>query len=312
MELSEISNFKLSVVVPCYNEEGNLEKLYSELNIHLSRFNFEVILVNDGSSDKTADLILDLAKRDTRVKYINFSRNFGHQNALRAGIQHASGDCIVSMDGDLQHPPSLIPKLIDLWLDGYDVVYTRRQDPKELSAFKRFTAKMFYNIINSMADVNIEPNTADFRLIDRKVADVFNTFDENPIFIRGIVPWLGFKQIAVDYVAQSRFAGTTKYTFKKMVRFAIAGITSFSVKPLQLATTLGLLVSAFAFLYILYVLYIYFFKQIAISGWSSMLISILLLGGIQLLVLGIMGEYLGKMYMAGKRRPNYIIRSKNI
>ena len=306
------NNFKLSVVVPIFNEEPNILELNGRLTKALATIeNYEVIFVDDGSKDKTLSLIKKLSAENEKIKYLSFSRNFGHQNALRAGLAYASGDCVVSMDGDLQHPPELIPKLVEKWQEGFKIVYTVRQDSQKLSFFKKGTAKLFYSIMAKLSDVNIPRGAADFRLLDRQIVEIILKIEENTFFLRGLVAWLGFDQFAIEYAPEERFAGKTKYSLKKMISFAITGITSFSVKPLRLATVVGFVIAFLAFLYAIYALYVKIFTDSALSGWTSVLVSVLFLSGIQLITFGIMGEYIGKLFMQAKGRPNYIIKENN-
>ncbi|MFZ2226217.1 MAG: glycosyltransferase family 2 protein [Candidatus Moraniibacteriota bacterium] len=306
------NNFKLSVVVPIFNEEPNILELNGRLTKALATIeNYEVIFVDDGSKDKTLSLIKKLSVENEKIKYLSFSRNFGHQNALRAGLAYASGDCVVSMDGDLQHPPELIPKLVEKWQEGFKIVYTVRQDSQKLSFFKKGTAKLFYALMAKLSDVNIPRGAADFRLLDRQIVEIILKIEENTFFLRGLVAWLGFDQFAIEYAPEERFAGKTKYSLKKMISFAITGITSFSVKPLRLATVVGFVIAFLAFLYAIYALYVKIFTDSALSGWTSVLVSVLFLSGIQLITFGIMGEYIGKLFMQAKGRPNYIIKEKN-
>lgn len=304
---------KLSIVIPIMNEEGNIIKLIDRiLNVLKSFENWEVIFVDDGSTDNTLSVIKKEAEKNSRIKYLSFSRNFGHQNALRAGLDFAVGDCVISMDGDLQHPPELIPKLIEKWQEGFDVVFTLRQDDPKISFFKRKTARIFYALMNKFSDVKIEPGAADFRLLDRKVVEVLKTIREDNIFMRGMVSWVGFKQTAIEYLPEERQWGKTKYTFKKMFKFAIAGITSFSLRPLHLSTIVGYIIAGLAFVYGLYAIFIKIFTEKAISGWTSVLAGVLFIGGMQMIMLGILGEYLGKLFIESKKRPNYIIKEKKI
>ena len=254
----------------------------------------------------------EISLTNTSVFYIEFSRNFGHQNALKAGVDSANADAVITMDGDMQHPPELIPTLIKKWEEGYDVVYTRRAEDKSLSFFKKKTSSGFYKIMNYLSEVNFEQGTADFRLMDKKVAEVFSDFSENELFIRGLVNWLGFKQFAIDYKPAERFSGKSKYTVKKMMQFALQGITSFSTRPLHLAIFLGFGLTLFAFIfYSIYVLYSIYFGHV-ISGWTSVIATIVFFGGLNLIVLGIIGMYIGKLFMQSKQRPNYLIRSTNL
>lgn len=306
------NNFKLSVVVPIFNEEPNIAELHRRLMAVLSLLEkYEVIFVDDGSTDRTLSLIKKLSEENRKIKYLSFSRNFGHQNALRAGLAYTSGDCVISMDGDLQHPPELILKLVEKWQEGYRIVYTIRNDSQKLSFLKRHTANLFYAIMTKLSDVNIPRGAADFRLLDKEIVEIILKIEENTFFLRGLVAWLGFEQFAIKYEPEVRFAGKTKYSLKKMISFAISGITSFSVKPLRLATVAGFVIAVLAFFYALYALYVKIFTDSALSGWTSVLVSILFLSGIQLLTFGIMGEYVGKLFMQAKGRPSYIIKEKN-
>jgi glycosyltransferase involved in cell wall biosynthesis len=310
-----MSNSKISIVIPTFNEEGNIEVLYSQLKDVLSQLsitNFEIIYVNDGSSDDSLDKIKALSQKDERVKFISFSRNFGHQNALKAGLDHAQGDAVISMDAALQHPPLLISEMIRLWQDGNQVVYSIRKDGKELSFFKKTTSKLFYKLVNYLSDTKLEEGTADFPLLDKKVVKALRQFNESNLFFRGIIPTLGFKQIGIPYQPQERFSGTTKYSFSKMLKFALTGITSSSAKPLYFSIYLGLFFAAIAFLYGIYAIYISIFTNDAVHGWTSLIASILFIGGLQLIMMGIVGVYLGKLFTQSKNRPNYIIDEKTI
>lgn len=304
---------KISVIVPCFNEQEGLKTFNNALiNALPKTFQYEVIYVNDGSSDQTYQVILELAKENEHIRYISFSRNFGHQNALKAGYDHASGDCAVSLDADLQHPPEVIPILISKWEEGFEIVNTLRRDHQSISFAKKASSGLFYKLMNSLSDVNIENGMADFRLVDKKVLKQLKLFQENYLFFRGIIPWMGFKQTVVPFTANERFAGTTKYTFKKMLKFASTGVTAFSVKPLKLSIYLGTIIAVFAFMYGLFALYVHLFTDDAVTGWTSVIISVLFVGGINLLMLGIIGEYLGKLFIENKRRPNYLISDTNI
>jgi glycosyltransferase involved in cell wall biosynthesis len=301
----------ISIVVPCYNEEGNIPVIYNTLRDSISG-NYEIIFVDDGSVDNTCNEFVRLSEQYKEVRYISFSRNFGHQNALKAGIDYAKGDIIISLDADMQHPPALIPEMIRLWNEGYEIVNTVRKDTRETGLLKRLTSRLFYFIINKLSDVEIKPGTADFRLIDRKVAEELKKLKETQLFFRGLIPWLGFRQIDIDYVPNERFSGKSKYSLKKMIKFASTGITSFSTRPLKIATYIGFLISFFAVLYAFYAIIIYFFTDKAISGWTSLILSILFIGGLQITLIGIIGEYLGKLFMENKQRPTYIVSKTNI
>ena len=305
---------KIAIVIPTYNEEGNIGVMVNALHQVCKQlpYSFDFIFVDDGSNDSSLQKLKEISLTNTSVFYIELSRNFGHQNALKAGVDSAKADAVITMDGDMQHPPELIPTLIKKWEDGYDVVYTRRAEDKSLSFFKKKTSSGFYKIMNYLSEVNFEQGTADFRLMDKKVAEVFSDFSENELFIRGLVNWLGFKQYAIDYQPAERFSGTSKYTVKKMMQFALQGITSFSTRPLHIAIFLGFGLTIFAFLfYSIYVLYSIYFGHV-ISGWTSVIATIVFFGGLNLIVLGIIGMYIGKLFMQSKQRPNYLIRSTNL
>jgi glycosyltransferase involved in cell wall biosynthesis len=307
------SSRKISLVIPCYNEEESLIAFYNELVKHLPEaYSYELIFINDGSNDLTLDVIKKLAKNNEVVRYISFSRNFGHQNALKAGYDFASGDCAISLDADLQHPPSVIPELIRKWEEGFEIVNTIRNDHDSISFAKKISSGVFYQVMRKLSDVNIENGMADFRLIDKKVLKQLKLFSENFLFFRGIIPWMGFRQTVIPFKANERFAGTTKYTFRKMLKFATTGVTAFSVKPLRLSIYLGSVIALLAFIYGLYAAYIHMFTDRAITGWTSVIISVLFVGGINLLMLGIIGEYLGKLFIENKRRPNYLISETNL
>ncbi len=305
---------KISIVIPSFNEEGNIYIIVKALHEVLQKlkYDYELIFVDDGSKDKTLANLHELSKTDSKLFYVELSRNFGHQNALMAGLDMATGDCLITMDGDMQHPPELIPQLLSKWEEGYDVVYTRRLEDKNLPYFKKTTSKYFYKFINYISEIDIEQGTADFRLMDKKVAKVFFNFTENELFIRGLVNWVGFKQFAIDYIPNERFSGNSKYTVKKMMQFALKGITSFSIRPLYLSIFLGLSISVLGFLfYLLYVFYSIYFGHV-ISGWASVIFTIVFFGGLNLIVLGIIGIYVGKLFIQSKNRPNYIIRETNL
>lgn len=300
---------KISIVVPLFNEQDNINVLYKELLpvLHGFDMSYEIIFVDDGSTDNSWEIINGLHASDLSVKGINFSRNFGHQSALRAGINFAQGDCIICMDADLQHPPAVINEMVAKWSEGYTIVYTQREKDKDLPFLKKFTSNMFYKLINNLSDVHIEDGAADFRLIDQKVAELLRGTEEINIFLRGYISWLGFKQCKIVYKPASRHAGITKYNPRKMFNLALNGITSFSVKPLRFSIIFGVTISALGFLYALYAIIMTIFTDKTIPGWSSILVSVLLLGGIQLFVLGIIGEYLGKIFLQTKHRPDFIV-----
>lgn len=304
-------SFSVSVVIPCFNENSNILTLYQSLSSVLSPYSYDLLFVDDGSTDTSLEVIESIAASDTKVRYISLSRNFGHQHALKAGLDHAAGDCVISLDADMQHPPELIPKLIDKWQEGFEVVNTIRGEQKSLSTSKKISSGLFYHFVNKLSSVEIKPGVADFRLLDRKVVDALAQFNENYLFLRGLIPWLGFKQTSVHFEPADRLSGKTKYSFTRMLRFALDGITSFSSRPLYLSIALGTVIAGLAFIYGIYALYMYLFTDATMPGWTSTTASILFIGGIQLIMLGIIGMYLGKLFIENKRRPNYIIRQKN-
>lgn len=303
----------VSVVIPAYNEEDNLMVIIDRLeNIFLnSSHDVEFIIVDDGSSDRTAIILKAMTKVKQNIFYIEFSRNFGHQIALKAGLDKAKGDCVISLDADLQHPPELIIEMIRKWEEGYEVVYTRRKEDKRLPLMKRKMSSLFYRLLNLLSDVTIESGTADFRLMDKKVVEVFRDMEEYEPFIRGLVKWMGYKQYAIDYIPNQRYSGSSKYNLKKMIRLGIQGVTSFSIKPLYTAVYLGFIFSLLSVLYIPYVLYA-FCKGIEVDGWASLIMTVVFFGGLQLIILGIIGVYIGKMFMQTKNRPGYIISHTNL
>jgi dolichol-phosphate mannosyltransferase len=302
----------LSVVIPCANEEEVLRETHRQLREALGNIGmkFEIVYVDDGSTDLTMDLLRELQSSDSRVRVVRLSRNFGHQVAITAGIQHAQGDAIVVVDADLQDPPEVIAEFVERWLAGYDVAYGVRTEREGESAFKLWTAKLFYRFIGKLSDTQIAQDAGDFRLIDRKVAEGLLAMPERDRFIRGMVGWLGFSQVAVPYHRAARQAGKTKYALFKMARFAADGIFSFSTAPLRLATYLGLAVSGLSIIGILRALYMHFFLRVSVQGWSSLVIAVFFLGGVQLICLGIIGEYVGRIYGESKRRPLYLVQER--
>jgi glycosyltransferase involved in cell wall biosynthesis len=302
----------VSVVVPVFNESGNIRKLLEEVNRYLKGYNYEVIFVDDGSSDDTLSIARTLASRDTRVKYVALARNFGHQAALRAGLRFSRGDVVISMDGDMQHPPELLPALLAKWHEGYRVVYTLRKDTNQTSWFKRKTAHQFYKLINLLSDLELEEGAADFRLLDRTVVDIINQQVESDLFLRGYVSWLGFNQIGVPYVPAKRFSGKSKYTFRKMLRLATQGMVQFSVKPLQLSIVVGFVFALLGAIYGVFALASYFVARNLASGWTSLIVIVLVTSGVQLMLLGIVGEYVGKVFLQTKQRPDYFVSETNI
>jgi len=306
---------ELSLVIPTFNEEGNVQRLYQEIRAVLAQLqleHYEFIFIDDGSSDASLHNIEALRAQDPKVHYLQFSRNFGHQHALKAGLDHARGAAVISLDADLQHPPALIADMLHHWRNGAEVVYTRRQDKQNVGFFKKMSAKAFYWLANRLSEVPIEEGTADFRLLDRKVVDAIKSFKESHLFLRGLIPTLGFKQVALDYEAAARHSGQSKYSFGKMLRFAINGITSSSAKPLYFSIYLGLFFAFLAFVYGCYAIYIAVFTNAAITGWTSLIASVLFIGGIQMILIGIVGIYLGKLFVQSKQRPTYIIKTETL
>lgn len=303
----------IDILIPTYNEQGNINTLVDRLTFCLpSKYNFNLIFIDDGSSDGSLDEIKKINNKRFSIQYLSFSKNFGHQIALKAGLDISKGDCAISMDADLQHPPELIPEMIIKWEKGDDIVYTKRLDNSNVSFFKKITANLFYRLLNSLSGLELEQGAADFRLMDKKVVEVFKSFNERNLFIRGMVNDVGFQKSYIEYEPEKRLWGKSKYSLKKMYMFALDGITSFSIKPLHFATILGIFISFCAIIYSLYAVLIFFTTDLAITGWTSILVSILLLGGIQLTVLGILGEYVGKMFLETKNRPSYIIKESKV
>lgn len=301
----------VSVVIPMYYEEDVAEECYKRVkNVleSLENYNHEIIFVNDGSKDKTLEILEGIAKKDKNVKVISFSRNFGHQAAVTAGIKYVKGQAIVIIDADLQDPPELIKDMLKLWEQGNEVIYAKRKKRKGETAFKLFTAKAFYKMLNKLSDVYIPENTGDFRLADRKVIDVINSMPEHNKFLRGLFSWVGFKQIPFEYERQERFAGKTKYPLKKMLKLASDGIISFSIKPLKIVGTLGIASIIISFVILVYAIISFIFKlNYLTAGWTSLMVAITFFAGVQLLSMWIMAEYMSRIYDETKNRPQYII-----
>jgi dolichol-phosphate mannosyltransferase len=299
----------ISIIAPVYNEEQALPVLYDRISATLDAIGepWELVLVNDGSWDRSLEIMRELHEKDERVRIVNFSRNFGHQIAITAGTDYAQGQAVIIIDADLQDPPSLFAEMIGKWREGYEVVYAIRKERKGESKFKLWTASLFYRLINSITGVDIPLDTGDFRLMDRKVVDAMRRLREHHRFMRGLSVWVGFKQTGVEYVREERYAGETKYPFSKMLRFALDGITSFSYMPLQLATYLGFIIAGLSVLAIILTVILRLSGSQAFFGQATTLVMVLFLGGIQLISLGIIGEYLGRIYEEVKRRPLYIV-----
>ena len=299
---------ELTIVVPAFNEEASIEPMYRRLVGALEGVveTFEVVYVDDGSSDGTWARVAAIAALDPRVRGLRFARNFGHQSAVTAGIDSARGRAVVIIDADLQDPPEVIPTMVARWRDGFDVVYGQRSEREGETWFKKVTAAAFYRLLRAITNVDIPVDTGDFRLMSPRAVEGFRALPERNRFIRGLVSWIGFRQIAVPYRRDRRLAGVTKYPFRKMLRFAVDGITSFSFLPLRTATVLGFAVSLLAFVYIVVVVVL---KAVGISwsGYTSLMASILFLGGVQLLMIGLLGEYLARVFDEVKRRPLYLV-----
>jgi dolichol-phosphate mannosyltransferase len=311
METENKNMTLLSIVIPCYNEEEVICETMKRIKAfcsELTNMAVEVIYIDDGSRDRTLELLKAYATDDPRIKLIGFARNFGHQIAVTAGIDASSGDAVVLIDADLQDPPEVVHQMIAKWREGYDVVYgTRTERPGE-SAFKLATARGFYRLLNKLSEVPIPLDTGDFRLISRQVVEMLRAMPERDRFVRGMVSWVGFKQIALPYKRAQRFAGESKYPLRKMLRFAIDGILSFSTKPLQMSVGLGMLCASLSLIGIVYVLYLRLFTSIWVEGWTALMIAVLFIGGVQLICVGILGEYVGRIYSEVKKRPLYIAR----
>jgi dolichol-phosphate mannosyltransferase len=308
---------RVSIIMPAYNEAENLavavQRVRAVMEPLSARYHYELLIVNDGSRDASLDILRQLhAQHPGQVFYLSFSRNFGHMGALRCGYDHALGDAVICMDADLQHPPEYLPLFLEKWAEGYDIVFTSRLDDARTSWFKRRSSAAFYHLMNLFSDVHLEPGAADFRLLDQKVVRLIRQSAESDLFIRGFIPWVGFRQHKIEYRPAERFAGQSKYTLRKMLRLAVQGITSFSVRPLRLATFLGSLISGLAFLYAIYALYAHFVLRETVQGWTSVLLSVLIMGGLQLLTLGIIGEYLGRLFIQSKGRPPYIVQESKL
>ena len=301
---------KISIVIPCFNEEQNVRLIYNELiGVLQDQYTYDIIFVNDGSSDGTLSSIKTLAEQDERVKGVSLSRNFGHQAALVAGISNASGDYIITMDGDMQHPPSVVPELIARAKEGADIVVTIRKNTADAGFIKRKTSRFFYSFLNRMSDTHIHEGAADFRLMNRTATDAFLSLPEKIRFNRGLVSWLGFDVTFVEYDAPKRIAGESKYSFTRMLKFALTGVVSFSSKPLQIPIFLGVISAILGLIYATFIL-IQFINGETIQGWASTVILILFLGGAQMFSLGIVGIYIAKVYEETKQRPIFIVKER--
>ncbi len=305
---------ELSIVVPIYNEEKIIDELYARLTATARTITarYEILFVNDGSKDRSLEALIGLSQNDTKVRYVNFSRNFGHQIAVTAGLDLCQGQAIVIIDGDLQDPPELIAKLYETYKKGYEVVYAKRAQRKGESFFKKSTAKMFYRTLQKITSIDIPMDVGDFRLIDRKVVEYLKKMPEQNKFLRGQIAWLGFRQTYVLFDRDERKHGTTGYSFGKMMRFAMDGITSFSDQPLLFVSKLGIGISALSFVIIIFAIYSHFVIHRTITGWTSLIISSMFIGGVQLISIGIIGEYISRINRNTLQRPLYIISETNV
>ncbi|MCF8256190.1 MAG: glycosyltransferase family 2 protein [Flavobacteriales bacterium] len=308
---------RISTVIPVYNEEGNLAAIHQRLSAVLQQVSsgsddHEILFVNDGSSDRSLPIIKGLAAADPHVSYLDLSRNFGHQVAVCAGLDHAAGDRVIIIDCDLQDPPELIPEMLLRMDEGHDVVYAKRRARAGESTMKRWTASLFYRLLSRITSVDIPVDTGDFRVVSRRVVEVLRQMPEREKFLRGQIAWMGFSQTSVAYDRAAREAGDTGYTYRKMIGFALDGITSFSDLPLKVATISGFLVSFISFVLMIYALWSRFVWKVYEPGWTSLMLSVLFIGGIQLIAVGIIGEYIGRISNNVKQRPLYLIREKEI
>ena len=298
----------ISIIVPVFNETENVSPLIKDIKLYC-KAEHEIIFIDDGSSDTTFQNIQSIAATDKSIKCISLSRNFGHQNALMAGLQYAKGSIIITMDGDGQHPPSLIPVLLENIDKGFDVVHTRRNKTANAGLLKKMFASLFYTFINSISDTRIEPNQADFKAFSVKVLNSILQFSERELFLRGIFSWIGFKSITIEFDAPARMHGKTKYSFGKMLKLALKGTTSFSFKPLRVALFIGSIISLLAFAFGIFAL-IEYFNGNTVPGWASLIIAVMFLGGTQLLAIGLLGEYIAGLFTESKKRPLYLIDKK--
>jgi glycosyltransferase involved in cell wall biosynthesis len=303
----------LSIIVPCFNEEAVLAETHRRLTSvldDLKPITYEVIYVDDGSRDRTAEMLREFQSSDARVRVLLLSRNFGHQMAVTAGLADAGGDAVVVIDADLQDPPEIIPEMIARWSDGYDVVYGLRTDRSGETTFKLWTAKIFYYLLNYVSRVHIPPDVGDFRLMDRRIVAALLAMPERDRFLRGMISWIGYKQVAVLYEREPRFAGSSKYPLFKMLRFAVDGVLSFSFAPLRVATWMGFIAMLMAFAGIVYAVLLRLYTTDWVRGWASIFVAVLFMGGVQLVTIGIIGEYIGRIYEEVKQRPLYFVQER--
>jgi len=302
----------VSIVVPVFNEQDNIMVFFHEVCKYMEPlpYRFELIFVDDGSDDATAMILDRLTREDSRVRALLLARNFGHQIALTCGLDHADGDAVITMDGDMQHPPEMLPALLAKWEEGFQVVQTIRKSTEGVSWFKGFTSSMFYRLMNAMSKVRVQEGGSDFRLLDKRVVQGFRLFRERARFIRGMISAIGFRQVQLEFVAPKRYAGKSKFSLKKMMHFALDGITAYSKLPLRFAFYVGVIFGVISFGLTLHVVYIKLFTEEAVPGWATISASILLLGGFQLIGVGIIGEYVGRIFEEVKQRPLYLVRAE--
>lgn len=310
-----MNSFLLSIIIPVYNEAHNIDPLTKRIFEVVKGYQYEIIFINDGSKDETAAAIKKIAKIDQKVKLLSFLRNFGHQMALSAGYEKAKGDCVISLDADLQDPPEIIHEMVNKWLKGAKIVYARRGKREVDGLIKRATASLFYRFINFLSDTPIPEEVGDFRLLDRKVVDFLNLLPERSRFLRGLVAWAGFPEEYVFFTREKRYAGKTHYSLSKMINFALEGIISFSIRPLRMASYLGFSAATVGFIGIIYAVIGKFFRPSFfphewVTGWTGLFVGIMFLGGIQLITIGIIGEYVGKIYQELQCRPRYLIKEE--
>jgi polyisoprenyl-phosphate glycosyltransferase len=300
----------ITIVVPVYNEEDNIVHFYQAVCDVMATqpYRFELVFVDDGSADRSREIICSLEEKDDKVQGMFLARNYGHQLALTCGLDYAEGDAVITMDGDMQHPPELLPQLIEMWKDGADVVQTIRQTTEGVSWFKKITSKYYYKLLNKMSDVHIQEGGSDFRLMDKQVVAAFRKYREHARFIRGMVGSMGYRQVQIDFVAPKRFAGSSKFSPRKMLQFALDGIMSYSRTPLRIGLYGGVVSGIVCLFLMLHVLFIKFFTDDAVPGWATITLILLFFGGVQLSILGIIGEYIGRVFEEVKQRPLYLLQ----
>ncbi len=304
---------RVDIILPAHNESGNIMPIYEGLVRHVDpeEFAYRILFVDDGSTDSTLQEIMALSEKDERVKYISLSRNFGHQNAIKAGLDCSDAEVAIMMDCDMQHPPDLITQMLQKYREGYDVVRTFRRENRSESYIKRKTSSLFYTIVSSFSEVKIEKGSADFRLVSGKALQHLKSFNEFDLFYRGLVKWIGFRQISIVYQPNDRLHGESKYSFVTMVRFGLKGFTSFSTKPLYFSAYIGIITSMISVLYVPYVVFAIINHE-QIAGWASILVTVAFFGGLNLMILGIIGIYISKLFLQSKARPHYIVHHSNL